>query len=208
MLAPGAPIPKTAAPSPGDFKATFEGSSRTARTPSCAPPSAEALGHVPERDARGPGAGGREIHMIDTRSTSMSTGIPAMIAAELVAPGVAAADIAAVRPGRLPDVNLFVAVDTLDYLRKGGRLPAAQAVIGTMCRSSRSSRWSTGSSPRGAPATRSKARARVIERVAAKPMERIAILHSPTSTPEEVATFRDPRRRQPAGVDPPRSRPG
>ena len=39
--------------------------------------------------------------------------------------------------------------------------------------------------------TRAKARALVVERIAASPVERLAILHAPTSTPEEVAAFRD-----------------
>ena len=74
LLAPGAPIPTTSAPSPATsetFEASFAGRRRRDRLPH---PRYQALGDVPERDAGGPGLPDREIHVIDTSSTSMSTG--------------------------------------------------------------------------------------------------------------------------------------
>jgi DegV family protein with EDD domain len=207
LLAPGAPFPKTAAPSPGTFKATFE---------ACLADGADAIvcpvigtklsGTFGSATLAAQALPDREIHVIDTGSTSMSTGIPALIAAEMAATGASAGDIAAYVRSRLPDVDLFVAVDTLDYLRKGGRLSAAQAVIGSMMSVKPIITVVDGlviNAER--QRTRAKARARVIERVAAEPIERLAILHSPTSTPEEVSTFRDQLVAAiPGGVDPAR----
>jgi DegV family protein with EDD domain len=193
MLTPGTPMPTTAAPSPGDFKTTFERlfadgadaivcptiGSKLSATFQSATLAAQAL---PDH----------EIHVIDTHSTSMSTGIPAILATEMAAQGVAAADIAAAITARLPDVDLFVAVDTLDYLRKNGRLSAAQAVMGTMLSVKPIITVVDGLvTVAERPRTRSKARARVIELVTAKPLERIAILHTTTSSADEVAAFRD-----------------
>jgi DegV family protein with EDD domain len=207
LLAPGAPFPKTAAPSPGTFKATFEAcfadgadaivcpviGTRLSGTFSSATLAAQAL---PDR----------EIHVIDTGSTSMSTGIPALMAAEMAATGASGADIAASIRSRLPDVDLFVAVDTLDYLRKGGRLTAAQAVIGSMLSFKPIITVVDGLVVNAErQRTRAKARAVVIERIAAKPVERLSILHTPTSTPEEVAAFREQLISAiPGGVDPER----
>ena len=136
----------------------------------------------------------------------MSTGIPALLAAEMAATGASAGDIAAYVQSRLPDVDLAVAVDTLDYLRKGGRLSAAQAVIGTMMSVKPIITVVDGLvTMTDKQRTRAKARALVVDRIAAKPVERLAILHSPTSTPEEVAAFRDQLLAAiPGGVDPER----
>jgi len=193
LLAPGAPFPKTAAPSPGTFKATFE---------ACFADGADAI-VCPVIGTKLSGTFGsatlaasdlpdREIHVIDTGSTSMSTGIPALIAAEMAATGASAAAINASVRARLPDVDLFVAVDGLDYLRKGGRLSAAQAVIGSMLSVKPIITVVDGLvTMADRQRTRAKARALVVERIAAQPVERLSILHTPTSTPEEIAAFRD-----------------
>ena len=89
LLKPGAPFPSTAAPSPGTFRETFEGifaagaeaiiavliGSKISATFAAATLAAEAL---PDR----------EIHVVDSGSTSMSTGIPAILAAEMAAAGI------------------------------------------------------------------------------------------------------------------------
>lgn len=149
---------------------------------------------------------GREIHVIDTGSTSMSTGIPVLLAADMAAAGATAADIASTVRARLPDVDLYVAVDTLDYLRKGGRLSPARAAIGTVLSvkpiiTVRNGLVEMAEKPR----TRARARERVVELVAARPLEWLAVLHTPTSAPEEVEAFRDLLvARVVGGVDPAR----
>ena len=51
--------------------------------------------------------------------------------------------------------------------------------------------------------TRTKARERVIELITERPIERLAIMHTPTSTSEEVAAFRQAiLDRAPGGIDP------
>ena len=205
MLAPGAVIPSTAAPSPGTFKEAFDAcfadgadaivcpliGSKLSATLQSATLAAQML---PER----------EIRLIDTGSTSMSTGIPALLAAEMTAAGASAAEIEAAVRDRLPDIDLYVAVDTLDYLRKGGRLSPAQAAIGALLSvkpiiTVRDGTVTSAERQR----TRGKARERVAELVTEQPIERLAILHTPTSTREEVEAFRDGIvARVPGGIDP------
>lgn len=207
MLAPDAPYPTTAAPSPGTFQETFEAcfaegadaivcpaiGSKLSATFQSATVAARAL---PDR----------EIHVIDTGSTSMSTGIPALLAAEMAAAGAPAAEIAASVRDRLPDIDLYVAVDTLEYLKKGGRLSAARAAIGTVLSMKPIITVRDGIVVMAErPRTRAKARERVIELATEQPLERLAILHTPTSTPEEVEAFRDRLvARVPGGIDPAR----
>ena len=193
LLAPGAPFPKTAAPSPGTFKAAFEACfADGADAVVCPVIGTKLSGTFGSATLAAQALPDREIHVIDTASTSMSTGIPALMAAEMAATGASGADIAAYVRGRLPDVDLYVAVDTLDYLRKGGRLSAAEAAIGSLLSVKPIITVVDGLVVNAERRrTRAKARAVVVERIAAKPVERLAILHSPTSTPEEVTAFRD-----------------
>ena len=207
LLAPDAPFPKTAAPSPGTFKATFEACFADGADAIVCPVIGTKLsGTFSSATLAAQALPDREIHVIDTGSTSMSTGIPALMAAEMATTGASGTDIAAYIRSRLPDVDLFVAVDTLDYLRKGGRLTAAQAVIGSMLSFKPIITVVDGLVVNAErQRTRAKARAVVVERIAAKPIERLSILHTPTSTPEEVAAFREELLAAiPGGVDPER----
>ena len=57
------------------------------------------------------------------------------------------------------------------------------------------------------PRTRAKSRERVIELITAGPLERIAILYTPTSAPDEIRDFRDRLlARIPGGINPARAR--
>ena len=95
-------------------------------------------------------------------------------------------------------------MDTLDYLRKGGRLSAAQAVIGTMLSVKPIITVIDGTVVLAErQRSRAKARARTVELISAQAVERLAILHTPTSTPDEVAAFREALLAAiPYGVDP------
>jgi DegV family protein with EDD domain len=147
---------------------------------------------------------GREIHVIDTASTSMSTGFPAIMASEMAAAGAAAGEVAQAVRARLPDVDLFVAVDTLEYLKKGGRLSPARAAIGSVLSVKPIITVADGVVTMAErPRTRAKARERIIELITERPVERLAVIHTPTSSREEVEAFRDTLvARIPGGIDP------
>jgi DegV family protein with EDD domain len=192
MLAPGAVIPTTSAPSPGDFRTAFEAACAAGAGAIVCPTIGHKLSATFQSATLAAEAmPDREIHVIDTGSTSMSTGIPALMAAELARAGTPAAAIADEIRGRLPDMDLFVAVDGLDYLRKGGRLSAAQAVVGALLSvkpiiTVRDGVVVLADRQR----SRAKARALVVSNIAAAPIERLAILHTPTSSADEVEAFR------------------
>jgi DegV family protein with EDD domain len=192
MLAPGAAHPTTAAPSPGDFRAAFEAAFAAGADAIVCPTIGHKLSATFQSATLAAEAlPDREIHVIDTGSTSMATGIPALLGADLARTGLPAAQIAEEIRRRLPDVDLLVAVDTLDYLRKGGRLSAAQAVVGSMLSVKPIITVRDGLVVNiDRQRSRAKARAAVIAAIASEPVERLAVLHTPTSTPEEVETFR------------------
>jgi DegV family protein with EDD domain len=200
MTAPDAPFPKTAAASPGEFKAIYDEafadgadaivSIHVAGKLSGAIKSAEvARGLLPDR----------EIHIVDSNGASMAEGILAYMGREMAAMGVSAEEIARVLSDRASDLRMYVSLETLEYLRKGGRISGAQAAIGTFLSvkpiiAVEDGKVETADRPR----TRSKSRERCIELICARPIERLAILH--TMAPD-VDEFRDEVVRR-SGVDP------
>jgi len=192
MLAPGTEIPRTAAPSPGAFLEAFRALfAEGAEAIVCPVAGSTISATIQSATLAARELPDQEIHVIDTASTSMATGLPAILAAEMAAAGAIGAEVAAGVRRRLPDVDLCVAVDTLDYLRRNGRLSAAATAIGTVLSikpiiTVRDGVITLAEKMR----TRTKARERVVELITQRPIERLAIMHTPTSTPEEVAAFR------------------
>jgi DegV family protein with EDD domain len=133
MTAPDAPFPKTAASSPGEFKAIYDGvfaegadaivAVHVAGTLSGAIKSAEiAKSMLPDR----------EIYLVDSMGASMAESILCFLGQELAAGGMPAAEIAEVLTDRASDLRMYVSLETLEYLKKGGRVSGAQAAIGTL----------------------------------------------------------------------------
>ncbi|HWP63476.1 MAG TPA: DegV family protein [Candidatus Binatia bacterium] len=189
MLAPGAPFPTTAAAAPGDFQAAFEAAfAAGAEAIVCITVGSKLSGtHKSAEIARGLLAD-REIHVVDSQLASMGVGMLAEIAAEMAAGGAPAADIARLTTEMIPRIDLYVAIDTLEYLRRGGRISAAQAAIGGVLSvkpiiTVRDGVVETADRVR----TRGKARERVLELLTAKPVERAALLYTPGG---EIDAFR------------------
>jgi DegV family protein with EDD domain len=200
MTAPDAPFPKTAAASPGEFKAIYDDafaagaeaivSIHVSGNLSGSIKSAEiAKGMLPER----------EIHVVDSQGASMAEGILAYMGLDMAGPGVSAAAIARILSERASDLRMYVSLVTLEYLKKGGRISGTQAAIGTFLSvkpiiAVEDGRVETVDRPR----TRSKSRERCIELICARPIERVAILH--TMAPDVEAFKAEVARR--SGIDP------
>jgi DegV family protein with EDD domain len=201
MVAPDAPFPKTAAASPGDFKEAYESAFAAG---AAAIVSIHVAGNLSgaiksaliARDM----LPDREIHVVDSLSVSMAEGILARMGVELAAEGRSAAEIAEMIEARVPDILIYVALDTLEYLKKGGRISGAQATIGTLLSVKPIIKVKDGVVETiDKVRTRSKARERLIELIVDRPIERLAILH--TVSPD-VETFRDKVLERAPGLDP------
>ena len=200
MVAPDAPFPKTAAASPGDYKeayeAAFEAGAESivlisvAGTLSGAIKSAQiARDMLPDR----------EIHVVDSQGASMEEGILARMAVELAEQGLPAAEIAQRLEARIGDLRVYLALETLDYLKKGGRISGTQAAIGTLLSVKPIIAVANGEVETvDKVRTRSKARERLIELITERPIERLAILH--TVNPD-VEAFRDEILARTPGLD-------
>lgn len=187
MTAPEAPFPKTAAASPGDFKAIYDGllaegadaivSVHVSGSLSGAIKSAEiARGMLPDR----------EIHVVDSQGASMAEAILCFLGQDLAAAGSSAAEIAATLTDRADDLRMVVSLETLEYLKKGGRISGAQAAIGTLLSVKPIIAVEHGVvETADRPRTRSRSRERCIELIVEKPIERISILHTMAPDVEE-----------------------
>jgi len=202
MVAPDAPFPTTAASSPGVFKEAFEAAfADGAEAVVCVSVGSTLSGTFKSAQVARELLPEREIHLVDSRSASMGQGLLTIIAADLASAGVPADGIARTIEGRLDDADVVICLDTIEYLRKGGRISGAQAAVGSLLGvkpiiSIKDGLVDTVDRVR----TRSKARERALEFILAQPVERIAVLH--TVSPD-VEAFRDEMiRRAPGGVDP------
>ena len=74
------------------------------------------------------------IYLVDSRSASAGVQILVNYACKLRRSGLPAADIARELERLKGRVRIFAVIDTLEYLRRGGRLTGLQAQLGTMAR--------------------------------------------------------------------------
>jgi DegV family protein with EDD domain len=133
-LAEAPTLPETAAPAPGAFEKTYrrladEGadaivcvtlSSGVSATMESARNAAEAVS--PEIDVR----------VVDSRGVSVAEGNKVIAAAKAAADGKSADDIVALVEDLASRTRTYGALDTLDNLKKGGRIGGAQALLGTL----------------------------------------------------------------------------
>ena len=70
------------------------------------------------------------VHVVDTRQVGIGTGYAALSAAEAVADGASAEEAAGAARRRAEGCSALFYVDTLEYLRRGGRIGAAAALLG------------------------------------------------------------------------------
>jgi DegV family protein with EDD domain len=132
----GAQWPTTSQPSVGDFVAVYEPllaggrdvvsihiSGEISGTVRAARQAAEAL----ERD----GKGGERVHVIDSRTAAGGLGLVALGAARRAAAGAGVEEVLEHAERVREELKLWFALDTLEFLRRGGRIGAASAWIGS-----------------------------------------------------------------------------
>jgi DegV family protein with EDD domain len=190
MTAPNAPFPTTAASSPGDFREAYDTAfAEGAEAIISIHVSGKLSGTLKSVEIAREMLADREIHIVDSQGASRAQAILARMAVAMGADGKAPAEIAEYLSARASDLRMYVALETLEYLKKGGRISGAQAAIGTLLSvkpiiAVEGGVVETAERVR----TRSKAREKLIEMITARPIERLEILH--TVTPD-VEAFRD-----------------
>jgi DegV family protein with EDD domain len=75
--------------------------------------------------------GGDAIRVVDSRSAAMGLGFAVIAAAEAARDGAGLEDVYQAAVGSAEGTTTLFYVDTLEHLRRGGRIGAAQALLGT-----------------------------------------------------------------------------
>ncbi|GAB3348315.1 DegV family protein [Modestobacter lapidis] len=71
------------------------------------------------------------VTVLDSRSAAMGSGFAVLAAARAAAGGAGAEEVAAAARDTAAGTRVFFVVDTLDHLRRGGRIGSAAALLGT-----------------------------------------------------------------------------
>jgi fatty acid kinase fatty acid binding subunit len=190
MTAPDAPFPTTAASSPGDFRDAYEAAFADGAEAIISIHVAGTLsGTIKSAQIAREMLADREIHVVDSQGASRAQAILARMAVAMAAAGTPPAEIAEYLARRASDLRMYVALETLEYLKKGGRISGAQAAIGTLLSVKPIIAVEAGVVETAERVrTRAKAREKLIEMITERPIERLEILH--TVTPD-VEQFRD-----------------
>jgi DegV family protein with EDD domain len=122
----------TSRPTPGDFVAAYRrclaaGADRVVSVHL----SAELSGTWDAARLAAAQVGEHVVTVIDSRSTAMGTGFAVLAAARAATEGASAEAVADVARTTAEATRTYFVVDTLEHLRRGGRIGAAAAVLGT-----------------------------------------------------------------------------
>ena len=74
---------------------------------------------------------GFPIRVVDSRMATIAQGFVALTAAEAATQGLALDDVASLAEKSTADIGFAVMLDTLEYLHRGGRVPAIASLIGS-----------------------------------------------------------------------------
>ena len=193
-LTTGKVLPRTSQPSPGAFQEAFirllqEGadgilavmiSSKLSGTYQSACTARDSL---PEEYKHVP------IEIIDSENVSVGIAYTAMQAAEEAKQGLPLETIKANALDRLARTRILFALDTLEYLSKGGRIGGASALVGNILSIKPILSFKDGLVvPIERPRTRSKAYARIAQLVAdAGPLEAAIIVESDAAVGQQLS---------------------
>lgn len=127
-------LPETAAPSPGRFEQAFRGAAAVgASAVVCINLSGELSATVQSaRNAATAVSDDIDVRVIDSRSLTGGLGTMVLEAAAAARNGADADAIVALVESMIPRTEIYGALDTLENLKKGGRIGSAKALVGSM----------------------------------------------------------------------------
>ncbi|MDQ6928835.1 MAG: DegV family protein [Actinomycetota bacterium] len=174
-------LPETAAPSPGSFEQVFRAaqndgydgvvcinlSSKLSATRDSALTGAKAM------------EGGIPVNVVDSLSVTMGLGMIVLEAAEAASEGKDLEEVTAVAIDAARRTRVYGTLDTLENLKKGGRIGKAQSLIGSLLSIKPIIEVKDGAvEPGPKQRTRARAFAWLAEQVTARPsVDKVAVIH-------------------------------
>jgi DegV family protein with EDD domain len=171
-------LPETAAPSPGSFEQAFRAggadgivcitiSSRLSATIQSAQAAAQAV------------ADSVPVRVVDSRSVTLGLGMIVLEACRRAEAGGSLDEVAAAAEDAAGRTRVLGTLDTLENLKKGGRIGGAQALLGSLLSIKPAIEVRDGAvEPGPKQRTRSKALRYLVDKVASEPrITRLAVMH-------------------------------
>ena len=125
-------LPKTSSSPPGLYGPIFEKMAADGHTILCLHPSTEVSGTVRSAEVAAQAFPTADIRVVDTRTIAAPLTAMVLLADKWAKDGLDAATITARVHDLIARQEIFFVVDTLEYLRRGGRIGAARALLGSL----------------------------------------------------------------------------
>lgn len=127
-------LPETAAPAPGKFEAAFRRQAEAgADAVVCINLSSDLSATMQSaQNAAKAVAADLDVRVLDSHSITSGLGTQVLLAAEAAAGGATADEVVALVEDLARRTHVVGALDTLDNLKKGGRIGGAQALLGSL----------------------------------------------------------------------------
>ncbi len=176
-------LPSTAAPSPGAFAQAYQRAADAGASEVVVITLSGDLSATIEaaQQAASEPPSGLACHVVDSRTVSAGLGLLVIAAAELAATGADGSQIADAVRASAQRVRVHAALDTLENLRKGGRIGAAQSLLGSVLSIKPLITVTDGRvEPAGKQRTRTRALAHLVDLVATEGpnISVIAVMHA------------------------------
>jgi DegV family protein with EDD domain len=174
------PAPKTAAPGPDVFRKTFEQLASEGATEILSIHVSTKLSAIVDIACMA----AKEITQLpvtvfDSRQLSLGTGFQVVAAADAAARGLAQADILSLLEELIGRIRVFAALDTMEYLRRSGRVNLAISALGTLLQIKPLMKMYNGEPTAERVRTRKGAIKRLVELLEEDgPYEKVALLHT------------------------------
>ncbi len=184
--------PTTSQPPPGAFREVYrrlaaEGASGIVSIHI----SAKLSGTVASAQQGAANLDGADVRVVDSGSVSLALGMAAVAAAESARAGASLEEVIAVAEGKLRRTHLLFVLDTLEYLRRGGRIGRGMEIVGTLLKVKPLATIEAGEVVAiGRVRTKPKAIEEVLRRVTVlRPLEQAMVVHA--TTPDEADYLAD-----------------
>lgn len=190
-------LPQTACPSPGAFAAAFRRAEEAgADAVVCVTISGELSNTLQSAQTAAVGFEGRlPVRVVDSKSVSSGLGTMVLEAATTAQSGADLDAVMARVDGVVPRTRVFATLNTLENLRKGGRIGGAKAMVGSML-SIKPLIDITGGSVREAGKARTRRRAMQMlyeQMTDAGAIEKVAVMHGKAPDVQEFLDLIAPR---------------
>lgn len=183
-------LPETAAPAPGAFQAAYQRAAEDGCAGVVCVNLSSALSATYQAAVTAADSVDIPVRVIDSTSLTLGLGIMVLAGARAAAAGKGLEDVAGTVTDLIPRTRVFGALDTLEYLKKGGRIGSAKALLGSVLAIKPILQIQDGAVAEYAkPRTRAKALQFLVDQVkAAGPIENLGVLNGAAS---DLDTFLD-----------------